>query len=74
MSIEKQIGKKYDRQETIKAVNTNMVLLSEHVQRLMYHIQIEGLDFLDDNELGSLRMSLEQIIDRLKQEFESFPL
>lgn len=74
MSIEKQIGKKYDRQETIKAINTNVVLANKHIQRLMYHIQIEGLDFFGDNELGGLRISLEQIIDKLKEEFEAFPL
>ena len=70
MGIESQIGKKYDRAETIKNVNTNMVLLNKHVQRLMYHIQIDGVDSLDDNNLAGLNMRLEQIVDIVKVEFD----
>lgn len=71
MGIESQIGKKYDRQATIKDVNTNMVLLNKHVQRLMYHIQIEGVDSLTDNSLAGLNMRLQQVADVIKVEFDA---
>jgi hypothetical protein len=67
--IEDQIGKKFSRDETISTINSTVVLLNKHVQRLMYHIQIEGLAYLSDTDLGSLRVHLEQTVDTVEDEW-----
>ena len=71
MGIESQIGKKYDRDETTKYVNKNIVLLNKHVQRLMYHIQIDGVDSLDDNHLVIFNTRLQQIVESIKEGFDA---
>jgi hypothetical protein len=35
----------------------------------MYHIQIEGLDYLSDIDLGSLRVHLQQAVDTVLDEW-----
>lgn len=67
--IEDQIGKKFDRQDTIKTINSTIVLLNKHAQRMMYHIQIDGLAYLSDLDLGSLRVHLQQAVDTLVDEW-----
>lgn len=61
MVIENQIGKNWNREETIKAINKEVVMLNKHVQRLMYDIQID-MPRISDNALGMLRVRLEQAV------------
>ena len=71
MAIEDQIGKSYDRDETIKAVNQNIVTLNKQVQRLMYQIQIDGIGMHNDETLAGLNMRLQQMIDAIELEYNS---
>ena len=66
MTREKQIGEHWNKEETLKAINKEVVMLNKHVQRLMYDIQIDSLD-ISDNALGMLRVRLEQAVRELDE-------
>lgn len=66
MVIENQIGKNWNREEEIKAINKEVVMLNKHTQRLMYDIQID-MPRIPDNDLGMLRVKLEQAVRELDE-------